>query len=300
MINDPLPCIYHGKILDKSSVLSSKVEEYITSGINTKTIKGEEEKGGKIIICSSGSEGFTPHLNVVKEQELMNLPNQYGENGSRFYSYISCANISGILTNLVNPIVNDCVVMLTDDFDLEDFYFDNDISRIINSRDEKYYDKRTYNLSYRDFDLIRYLFTEYKKEDLLKEEFDVLNVYVRRKGTYNIRIGEEFQKYHIDTRPDTMMFPRNIVEYLNNIDTRYINLSHMKQIFLAGGINSQEDINNIVKKLPLIPIGIITNLYGSTEASGVISSCCEKKMNTCFINISKYKKGIMQIVYCHK
>ncbi len=295
-----LPYIYTKGASDDGMRFHNKVNMYVDSIDQSFSFNENELNGGNIIIGSSGSEGFKPHLEIIKESDLMSLPNQYGETGSRFYSYISCANISGILTNLVNPIINDCVVMMSDSFDLECFYFNNDVDAIVNSDDDRFYDSEDYIFSYRDFEFIKYIMGDYKKEDKLEDECGKIRVHRRKKGTYDLKISEDFQKYNIDTMPDTIMFPRNIVEYLKKIDLTRIDLSLLKRVYLAGGINTQEDINNIGQLVRNLPAGIITNLYGSTEANGVICSCSEFNLKTCYINITRYKEGIITYSFDRK
>ena len=55
-------------------------------------------------------------------------------------------------------------------------------------------------------------------------------------------------------------------------------------MYLSGEINSLKFIKNIREKIPTLRENIFTNLYGSTEALGIISYCEEKKLIPIYIN----------------
>ncbi len=299
---DYLPHIYSSRNLENEfDEFLIKVSNYIRDYLNSnEKLPYETSEGGKLIICSSGSECLKPHLNLIKESDLINLPNQYGENESHFYSYISCANISGILTNIVNPIVNDCTVMLSESFNLEGYYFNREEKSVIEHEIYKKFKQKDYIFSIHDFDFMHYLLLRRSINDHIIIENNKVRVLEWKKGYREFCVANDFEYCNIDTMPDIMMFPRNILEYLKKIDTSKLDFSCVKRIYLAGGINSQEIINNVRRIIPSIPEGIITNLYGSTEANGVICSCREEKLKTCYINISKFKKGIIEYSYDQK
>ena len=54
------------------------------------------------------------------------------------------------------------------------------------------------------------------------------------------------------------------------------------------------------QKFPSIKEGVFTNLYGSTEANGVISYCNEKDLKTCYIDVSESELGKIRYTYDHK
>ena len=298
---DIMPYIY-----SKDSVDSIKDENVLKISRYVKEISDSYEKmhdkndlSSRLVISSSGSEGYRPHLNIIKEADLINLPNQYGENGSRFYSYISCAHISGILTNLVNPLINDCTVMLTNQLNLKNYYFSDGGDDLLYEAIKKYMIK-FYKFSCRDLDYIIYLLMHKKSFEFMSVDEKSVTSFELGKVPIKPTIDEKFERLNIDRRPDTLMLPRDIFDYLENEICQKLDLSSIKRIYLAGGVNSYGTIRTLRKHLPSIKEGVFVNLYGSTEANGVICSCCEEKMRTCYIDITNYENGEIRFTYDKK
>ena len=283
ILNDiPAPYIYFKNEFDRG-IVDSYVENIITKNIDP-DIKGD------IIICSSGSEGI-PHFNGFTEEELLNMKNQYGLNNSTFYSYISSANISGLLTNIINPLVHNTKAVMRTRFDLA--VFDT------NRKNEKIVFEE-FLLSKRNPDLVEKLFYDNWNDKVVKVVKNKLLVgkimdKVLKNPIYdklNLKIGS-LQKLGLSI--DEMMLPRDIITHLDNYDCSTLDLSSLKRIYLAGGVNSKATIRALREKIPTIKDNILINLYGATEAGGVISKCHENAFKPCYINASNCLKG--EIVY---
>lgn len=276
--------------------MKTSIKLYIDSRIKPMNISSERIRSGNIVIFSSGSEGYNPHYNIVSEKELINLPNPYGERSSHFYSYISCANISGLLTNLVNPLVNDCTVILNNSFNL------NNLRNRATDLEVSYYadkapeETKEYTFSCYDLGFMYYLLLKHKSGDAICVHDNKVTVTLA--GMNHVYIDDSIpgNDFHIDT----IMFPRNIIEYLKTINTSDLDFSRVTKIYLTGGINSEETIKEIRNMIPSIKEGVFINLYGSTEANGVICSCSESNMRTCYIDISRYNKGEVYYTYDKK
>ena len=246
--------------------------------------------GGEIVICSSGSENSVPHFNVIKEEDLISNKHVYGVPGSTFLSYITCANISGILTNLVNPLLYDTRVIFTNDFDIN----------LLNSASNHEFllanpiDKKDYLMSYRNY--IFYNFLHGKHEN---ETIQVNGAYAHVEHYDISRDDFRFELLKRGIIPDSVMLPRDILEQLANLNLSGMDLSRLKHIYLAGGANTYDIISTMREMLPTIPAGVFENLYGSTEALGVISTCSEDKMKTCYIDLSRYNGNPKNIVYTY-
>ena len=115
----------------------------------------------------------------------------------------------------------------------------------------------------------------------------------------NQMFGEKVYNRNIP-HADTMMFPRNIISYLEKADLEGIDLSSMRHIYLSGGINSEDVVKKVREMIPSIPEGVFTNLYGSTEANGVICTCDEKDFKTCYINVGDYESGKISYTFDKK
>ncbi len=297
--DNKLPYLDYGDYVVDAEKEDQLVEEYLNKLNIDENLLNEKEPGCKLIICSSGSEGATPHLNTIMENDLVKLPNQYGDSNSIFLSYISCANISGILTNLVNFLVHDVKLMLTQDFNLETIYFAKDFDKFLEKNFKRKYIENRYFCSTANPALMKLLFLnksyyDGKLYDSIRLEGDELVVSEMRPNyqmiSFNDRVRKKIQTGTLP-QPDTMMLPRNILKYLKEVDLEEIDLSSMRHIYLSGGINSEEVVKKVREMIPSIPKGIFTNLYGSTEANGVICTCDEKDFKTCYINVGDYELG---------
>ena len=274
---------FNGQTVDERAMLT------IESAISylQRDIKGD------IIICSSGSEGV-PHFEGFTEEQLLNIKNQYGTDKSTFYSYISSANISGLLTNIVNPLLHDCDVVMRTGFDLGVFDRTNRGSKGM------IFDRR-YLLSTRNPKLAYDIFYGKWDNEILKIEGNQLVVgrYVsfdpyRRFPIYkqlDLQIGS-LDDFGITI--DAVMFPRDIVRHLENYDCSRLNFNSVINIYLAGGVNPGKMIDKIREKLT-IPACSLTNLYGATEAGGVIVTCNEQNLRPCYIDASNSLNG--ELVY---
>lgn len=293
------PYLEYGDEVEGCEIEDKLVEYYLKTLSIDKNLPGEEKPGGKLIICSSGSEGATPHLNLIYEEDLVKLPNQYGENDSTFLSYISCANISGILTNLVNFLMHDTKLLLSQNFDLETVYFANDYDKFLKKNFIRKYNEKRYFCSTANPALMKLLFHNPKSCDgmfcdQIHLEGDELVVPEMREDYQVILMNDKFSNKVINgniPHADTMMFPRNITSYLEKANLEGIDLSSMRHIYLSGGINSEDVVKKVREMIPSITEGVFTNLYGSTEANGVICSCDEKDFKTCYINVGDYESG---------
>ncbi len=303
---DKLPFIFHGDMIFETLTAEKMLDDYLaTIDSYEKPLAHEDEEGGKLIICSSGSEGFSPHFNLVKESNLLNLPQQYGDNGDVFFSYISCANISGILTNIVNFLVHNNTILLAQEFDLELIYFASDIGLFGEKNFKRKYLDKHYLCSTANPELMKLAFFGEASVDGIY--FDETSVDTHELLIKVARPNYQFLSFDRDTyqylasdkkiRPQSMMFPRNILNYLSTADLEGVDLSSLKHIYLAGGINSMKLVNKVRNLIPTIPAGVFTNLYGSTEANGVMCTCDEKDFRTCYINIGEIDSGVVTYTY---
>ena len=243
----------------------------------------------QFLICTSGSEGSTPHLCLLDEEKLISNRNQYGEVGSTFLSHISCAHISGILTNLVDPLKNGTTVILNEDFDIN--LLSKDPVKKLEKKTKK---QGEYYISYRNPALLNafpriFIFPQNAKIDeskLIHEPF----IYTRNM----------FKEFLVKEQifPDSVMLPRDILLYLADYEQCDIDFSNLKHIYLAGGKNNYEVISELRKRFPSIKPNVFENLYGSTEST-VISRCKEEQLKTCYIDISNYHGDLKDIIYTY-
>ena len=283
---------------------------------NSTLPKDVNDKCG-IVICSSGSKTGIPHFNYLSEEELINNENTYGDDDSKFYSYISCANISGILTNLVNPLVHNAKVFLAPYFDFNDLFFKR---KQINQ--DMAYETRKFFFSARNPLLHKYLFQERGKMDeiLFSDNEMIVHTYFQSEDSLyselvknidnheernilislalklppfvkSIRKAIEDMTKKLEYSADSLMLPRDILNKLSSVDV--LDLSGIKHIYMAGGMNSLATIAEIRSKIPSIRPGVFENLYGSTEGYGVICKCNEKDFKECYINLTNYDDGII-------
>jgi len=244
----------------------------------------------ELIICTSGSEGVTPHFSALDEKKLIENKNQYAEKGSRFLSYITCGNISGILTNIVDPLLNDTLVVLTNDFNIN--LLGNDISKTMLKRSEK---EKNYYISYRNPTVYKAMIEIFVKGMKPKIEGSKLIVEPRNERE------KELREFLIKNGylPDSVMLPRDIVSYLSDYEACDIDLSNLKHIYLSGGANNYDVIKKMRTIFSTLKPNVFENLYGSTESYGVVSKCKENNLKTCYIDISKYNGKIEEIRYTY-
>ncbi len=245
-----------------------------------------------LVICSSGSVGKSSHFHLLEEEKLINNANRYGEKGSTFLSYISCANISGILTNIVNPLLNDTRAVLVSNFDIN--LLGVDLKRSLTLKSQNI--KKTYNISCNNPSFYNALFDCRCKRmhlNLIKKAMTIKGYKVFKIDPFR---GQIVMKNFV---PDSVMLPRDILAYLENFNVCDIDLSKLRHIYLAGGSNNSEMIDTMRHIFPSIKRGIFTNLYGSTETYGMISTCDEEKLKTCYIDVSDYRGSIESIIYTY-
>ena len=273
-----------------------------------------------LFICSSGSESNVPHFNYLKEEDLIKYGFQYGEDGSKFYSYISCANISGILTNLVNPLVHNTTALLSNNFDFNERYFKKTVDENVKEYEIKefYLSKRNSNIFgfLAKLDVSKYDFEFEDKKLIVKRLTKASNkTYIEKPEDFNnldyesrIMIGGTILNLVKDRKPndlfrgagcyvDTLMLPRNILTLIEDGKFNYVDLSTLNHIYMAGGMNSLDVVKKLRAKFPTIKPNVFENLYGSTEANGVICSCNEKDFKVCYINLTNYKND--EIIYTY-
>ncbi len=255
----------------------------------------------KLYVCTSGSEGNKPHFVPLTEESLVNSALPYGENNGIFYSYISCANISGILTNIVNPLLHDMKVIIHDSFDLD---------CLTSSYKDYWQGKTTYKIKRDEYVFSTrspYVVINILNRSLTKDSAEIIGNNIVPYDVINIDYHTYYDSFLESTNfydnrsnsvgiiPDTVMLPRDIIEQINSGDFSNLSLQNMKKIYLAGGNNTKRVIDYIRSKIPSIPEGVFVNLYGATEAGGVICSCPENKLKVCYISVVDYEKG--EIVY---
>ena len=281
----------------------------IAKMINASPKKHEADINGDhiFLICSSGSEGENPHLNMFTEKSLVNSKIQYGDEDSTFYSYISNGNISGFLANVINPIVHGTTTVCETRFNLDIFHrnmqcraFDNEV---IERCGEFIFSSRNRNLQ-------ETLIFDNFDDSKVQLEDNKIKIPIRCNLTYSSEIPGRYKGINykcgtiedMQVSIDSIMFPRDILDYLEKHDSTIgdVDLSHIKHIYLAGGVNRQEVIDTIRAKIPSIPTGVFENLYGATEAGGVICSCSEKDLTPCFINVTNYKNDGIVYTYDKK
>ncbi len=286
--NIPAPLVYMGNSSPKT-LIDYFVQDTIISNIS-------EDIKGDIVICSSGSEG-KPHFNVFTEDQLLNIKNQYGEDGSTFYSYISSANISGVLTNIINPILHGSRAVMRTRFDLAIF----DPVKVEKGPDKIIFDE--YLLSERNPELIEQLYYGRMDDKVVKIVGNKLLIgrilskttSLDRRPLYrrlDLKIGSLEE---LGVAIDSMMFPRDIVYHLRKYDCSNLDFSNLKHIYLAGGVNSKDMIDEVRKSIPSLNKNVLINLYGATEAGGVICSCPEDELKSCYIDASNSTNG--EIIY---
>lgn len=285
-----VPFIYK-KSLDHDSLADYFVKNVVYPNI-------VEKIDADFVICTSGSEDDKPHFISITEEELLNMNNQYGEDGSTFYSYISSANISGLLTNLVNPLLHDSKVVMRTRFDLNVF----DPVKKEKGPEEIIFEE-PYLFSDRDPKLAEKLFTENWSDKVVKIVGNKLLVGkvvtkadpIDKRPYYknlDLKVGSLEE---LGMEIDEVMLPRDMLIYLERSDCSNLDFSGLKHIYLSGGINSKSMVDAIREKVPSIKENVMINLYGSTEAGGVICSCPEKDFKACYIDASNCLNG--ELIY---
>lgn len=261
------------------------------ASISSKPIVYDSEKP-VVVICSSGSVDKTSHFHALEEAKLLSNENRYGESGSIFLSYITCGNISGILTNIVNPLTNDTKVVLTNDFDMNLLGVNTKNTLTLRNQNTQ----RRYHISKYNPAFYNALFDRFSKRMRIEKFGKILMLPDYDNDGPNI-----FRKTLISMGfiPDSVMLPRDIDSYLSNFNLCDIDLSNLKHIYLSGGSNSYDTITTMRRAFPSIRANVFENLYGSTETYGMISSCKEDKLKTCYIDVSDYKGSPENIVYTY-
>ena len=293
-----LPYVYK---LEKANIKYNDItsERYLKFLQNLPENISFSKESPKIFIYTSGS--LKKKIHSISEDNLINSSLQYGDNNSIFYSYISCANISGILTNLVNPLLHNSQVILYNSFNLsplsalyKDCWVDENSQNITYTK-YLFSTRSTYILRRIIVDEIGADNTYVDGNNLVTESvfhsnFRLLdNKFLTATGLYNNRSTIP------NLTADSVMLPRDILVYLEKGDFTELDLSNLKHIYLAGGTNTQDIIDFIRAKIPSIKPGAFVNLYGATEAGGVISTCTEDKLRICYINAQNYAQG--EIIY---
>ena len=210
----------------------------------------------KMLICSSGSEGVIPHFNTIFERELINSRETYGKDGSIFYNYISSANISGILTNLVNPLIHDSKVVMQPGFDMSIFERKMQEKQSISET----FNSKSYLFSCRNIALQNCLFFENLNGVNFKIKGNILEKQTPVKNEYDEKLNVRYKSMHLKRIPldelklyiDSIMLPRDIISYLDGYDCTNIDCSSLKHIYLAGGVNSKVMIKKMREKIPSI------------------------------------------------
>lgn len=93
--------------------------------------------------------------------------------------------------------------------------------------------------------------------------------------------------YALQNKSVSLLVPRDILDFFNSIyydERRQYNFSNIDKMYLSGEINNLGFIKEIRKKMPTLKENVFVNLYGSTEALGIISCCEEKKLKPIYIN----------------
>lgn len=302
MLNFPDPIGFREVASDSYHKIDNELEKVVNVSVPKSRSAGR--KNNMLLISSSGSEGVKPHYNVLTEQSLVNSKIQYGEENSTFYSYISSANISGFLANIINPIVYNTTAVVETGFGLE--IFDRE-RRKEKCRDRIVDEWERYTFSPRDPIFQKTLLFEKFTDSEVKLEGSKIKIFYHNKFIFypditwdyddiNYKCGT-FEELGINI--DSVMFPRDILSHLEKYENGLENLdfSQIRHIYLTGGVNRQEVIDAIRKKIPSIQYGVFENLYGATEAGGVICSCPEKDLIPCFINITRYRNN--EIIYTY-
>lgn len=92
-----------------------------------------------------------------------------------------------------------------------------------------------------------------------------------------------FELYEIQDKDISLLIPRDILDILNQ-ENKIYDFSNINKLYLSGEMNNLEFIKEIRKKIPTLKENVFVNLYGSTEALGIISYCNENKLKPIYIN----------------
>ena len=93
--------------------------------------------------------------------------------------------------------------------------------------------------------------------------------------------------YALQNKNISLLVPRDILDFFNSIyydERRQYNFSNIDKMYLSGEINNLGFIKKIRKKMPTLKENVFVNLYGSTEALGIISYCEENNLKPIYIN----------------
>lgn len=101
---------------------------------------------------------------------------------------------------------------------------------------------------------------------------------------FNIKIilMSRFNLYELGYKDVSLLVPRNILDFIKKEEQH--DFSNIGKLYLSGEINSLDFIKEIRKKMPTLKENVFVNLYGSTEALGIISYCEENKLKPIYIN----------------
>ena len=318
-------------LIDAKRIRGRNSDDIIRASLkNAKELNTITSESG-IVISSSGSENKLLNFHFLDERRLTKLFAKYGKDDSIFYGYISPANISGVLTNIVNPLIHGIPSLITNNFGIYNSFFDKANGGV---------NVRKFLLSERDFELQLHLLwdeIEPKKVEIVGDRvlvkmgkdtasgpyigsihisiimelfknnlgYSIIgniirNSRPRKPESLNSIILEKvflnpIQKKNLlkpnDIFPNTIMLPRDILTYLENVNLSDVDFSMFDHIYLAGGLNSMETIKKLRSMIPSIKPNVFENLYGSTEACGVICSCNERDFKECYISLKNFQEG---------
>lgn len=85
----------------------------------------------------------------------------------------------------------------------------------------------------------------------------------------------------------SLLAPRDILDFFNSVyydENRQYNFSNINKLYLSGEINNLDFIKKMREKMPELKENVFVNLYGSTEALGIISYCEEDNLKPIYIN----------------
>lgn len=93
--------------------------------------------------------------------------------------------------------------------------------------------------------------------------------------------------YGLQNKDVSLLVPRDILDFFNSVyydKNRQYNFSNINKLYLSGEINNLDFIKKMREKMPELKENVFVNLYGSTEALGIISYCEENKFKPIYIN----------------
>lgn len=93
--------------------------------------------------------------------------------------------------------------------------------------------------------------------------------------------------YGLQNKDVSLLVPRDILDFFNSVyydKNRQYNFSNINKLYLSGEINNLDFIKKMREKMPELKENVFVNLYGSTEALGIISYCEENNLKPIYIN----------------